>query len=83
MANDADVVRGLAVLRKSERPQRTPTSKELLTEVWDLPPTVQSRAPDQFIHRLRRILEAEPARPRHILTHRDAGYRFDAAGERE
>lgn len=49
---------------------------ELLREVWDLPATVATRAVDQFIRRLRKIFEPDPANPRYFLTVRDAGYRF-------
>ncbi len=51
---------------------------ELLQNVWGLPGTVQTRAPDQFIRRLRKTFEVDPAQPRHFLTIRDAGYRFVA-----
>ncbi len=49
---------------------------ELLVEVWDLPATIATRAPDQFIRRLRKILEPDPSSPRYLLTLREAGYRF-------
>ncbi len=52
--------------------------RELLEKVWDLPGNLNTRAPDQFIRRLRKILEPNPAEPRHLLTLRDAGYRFVA-----
>jgi len=51
---------------------------ELLENVWGLPGSINTRAPDQFIRRLRKIFEADPAAPRHFLTIRDAGYRFVA-----
>ncbi len=51
---------------------------ELLEEVWGVPGNVSTRAPDQFLRRLRKSLEPDPARPRHFLTIRDAGYRFVA-----
>ena len=51
---------------------------ELLEEVWGMPGNLSTRAPDQFIRRLRKALEPDPAHPRHILTIRDAGYRFIA-----
>ena len=50
--------------------------RELLENVWDMPGHVNTRAPDQFIRRLRKAFEPDPARPRHFLTIRDAGYRF-------
>ena len=54
---------------------------ELLENIWDMPGYLNTRAPDQFIRRLRKAFEPHPARPRHFLTIRDAGYRFVAAGE--
>ena len=52
--------------------------RELLENVWDLPGNLNTRAPDQFIRRLRKVLEPDPAHPRHFLTLRDTGYRFVA-----
>ncbi len=52
--------------------------RELLENVWDLPGNLNTRAPDQFIRRLRKVFEPDPARPRHFLTLRDTGYRFVA-----
>lgn len=49
---------------------------ELLSEVWDLSGNLQTRAVDQFIARLRKIIEVDSAEPKHLLTIRDAGYRF-------
>jgi DNA-binding response OmpR family regulator len=49
---------------------------ELLENVWELDNDVLSRAPDQFIRRLRKLLEQDPAQPTIIQTVRDAGYRF-------
>lgn len=47
--------------------------QELLEKVWDLPGHVQTRAPDQFMLRLRKLFEPDPANPRHFLTMRDLG----------
>ena len=55
---------------------RVISREELLTNVWNMPATMNTRAPDQFIRRLRKNLEPDPAKPRHFLTVRDAGYRF-------
>jgi two-component system, OmpR family, alkaline phosphatase synthesis response regulator PhoP len=52
--------------------------RELLENVWGVPGTINTRAPDQFIRRLRKTFEPDPAAPRHFLTIRDAGYRFVA-----
>lgn len=54
---------------------------ELLENVWGMPATINTRAPDQFIRRLRKTFEPDPAEPRHFLTIRDAGYRFVAKPE--
>ena len=50
--------------------------QEILEKVWRMPGHIQTRAPDQFILRLRKVFEADPAVPRHFLTIRDMGYRF-------
>jgi two-component system, OmpR family, alkaline phosphatase synthesis response regulator PhoP len=50
--------------------------QELLEKVWGVPGQLQTRAPDQFIRRLRKTFEQDAANPRHFLTIRDAGYRF-------
>ena len=52
--------------------------QELLEKVWRMPGHIQTRAPDQFILRLRKVFEADPANPKHFLTIRDMGYRFVA-----
>ncbi len=54
---------------------------ELLEYVWEMPGYLNTRAPDQFIRRLRKIFEPDPANPRYFLTIRDVGYRFVAKGE--
>jgi DNA-binding response OmpR family regulator len=52
--------------------------KAMLEEVWGLHEDTDTRAIDNFIVRLRRYIEKEPARPRHLLTVRGVGYRFIA-----
>lgn len=54
--------------------------KELLENVWRMPGRLLTRAPDQFIRRLRKNFEPDPSQPRYFLTIRDAGYRFVAGG---
>jgi DNA-binding response OmpR family regulator len=49
---------------------------EILEKVWNLSPDTQTRAVDNFVLRLRRYIEADPARPRHLHTVRGAGYRL-------
>jgi two-component system, OmpR family, alkaline phosphatase synthesis response regulator PhoP len=49
---------------------------ELLAEVWGHSSAVLTRTVDTHIGELRRKLEADPSRPRHILTVRKTGYRL-------
>lgn len=63
-----------------ENEGRVISRNELLEQVWDMPGTITTRAVDQFIRRLRKTFEPDPAQPRYFLTIRDAGYRFVAAG---
>ena len=49
---------------------------ELMRQVWGYQTDVLSRTVDTHIAELRRKLERDPARPRHILTVRKAGYRL-------
>jgi two-component system, OmpR family, alkaline phosphatase synthesis response regulator PhoP len=50
--------------------------KAMLEDVWGVREDTDTRAIDNFIVRLRRYIEAEPTRPRHLLTVRGVGYRF-------
>jgi DNA-binding response OmpR family regulator len=52
--------------------------KRLLEDVWGLHEDTDTRAIDNFIVRLRRYIEDDPTRPRHVLTVRGVGYRFVA-----
>jgi DNA-binding response OmpR family regulator len=68
---EADLLRhlvrkaGLAVSRK-----------EILEQVWHLREDTDTRAIDNFIVRLRRYIEDDPAHPEHLQTVRGVGYRF-------
>jgi len=59
-----------------EREGQALTRGELLEEVWGLRPDTRTRVVDNFIVRLRRYVEPDPARPRHILSVRGHGYRL-------
>lgn len=59
-----------------ENPERVISRQELLSNVWEMSGNLQTRAVDQFIVRLRKLIEHDPGQPRHLLTIRDAGYRF-------
>jgi DNA-binding response OmpR family regulator len=55
--------------------------KAILEDVWGVREDTDTRAIDNFIVRLRRHIEDEPASPRHLQTIRGVGYRFVANPE--
>lgn len=57
--------------------------RNILEEVWNLHEDTDTRAIDNFIARLRKLVEDEPSNPRHLLTVRGVGYRFVANQEAE
>ena len=57
---------------------RTVSRKSILEDVWGLREDTDTRAIDNFIVRLRRYIEEDPSKPRHLLTVRGVGYRFVA-----
>jgi DNA-binding response OmpR family regulator len=61
------------LVRNSDRPV---SRKEILEKVWDLHEDTDTRAIDNFIVRLRRYIEDDSSRPRHLLTIRGLGYQF-------
>jgi DNA-binding response OmpR family regulator len=52
------------------------TRGELLEEVWGLRPDTRTRVVDSFMVRLRKYIEADPSRPRHLVSVRGHGYRL-------
>ena len=48
----------------------------LLDEVWGYSAEVYSRTVDQHVATLRRKIESDPRRPRHVVTVHGLGYRF-------
>jgi DNA-binding response OmpR family regulator len=61
------------LIQNSGRPV---SRKSILEKVWDLREDTDTRAIDNFIVRLRRYIEKEPSKPRHLLTVRGLGYEF-------
>jgi len=55
--------------------------KTILDRVWNVHEDTDTRAIDNFVVRLRRYIENEPARPRHLQTVRGVGYKFVADPE--
>jgi two-component system KDP operon response regulator KdpE len=52
--------------------------KQLLREVWGPAYSTESHYLRVYLAQLRRKLEPEPARPRHLITEAGMGYRFEA-----
>jgi DNA-binding response OmpR family regulator len=50
---------------------------DILQEVWHLHPETRTRVVDTFVVRLRRLIEPDPANPRHLLSVRAYGYRLE------
>ncbi|HEX8852500.1 MAG TPA: response regulator transcription factor [Pyrinomonadaceae bacterium] len=55
---------------------RAVSRRNILEEVWGLREDTDTRAIDNFVVRLRKYIEDEPSKPRHLLTVRGVGYRF-------
>ena len=68
---EADLLRYLL-----DHPSKIIARKELLENVWHVKEDTDTRAIDNFIVRLRRYLEPDPAKPIHLLSVRGVGYRF-------
>ena len=69
---EAELLRYL--IRNSGRPV---SRKAILQDVWNLHEDTDTRAIDNFIVRLRRYIEPQPSKPRHLLTVRGLGYQFE------
>ncbi|MGW8313070.1 MAG: winged helix-turn-helix domain-containing protein, partial [Desulfuromonadales bacterium] len=54
----------------------TLTRAELLKSAWGMAEDTETRTLDNFIVRLRKYFEDDPAKPCHFLTVRGRGYRF-------
>jgi DNA-binding response OmpR family regulator len=72
-AMEADLLRYLV-----RHEGRVVSRKTLLHELWGLHEDTDTRAIDNFVVRLRKYIEPEPSKPRHLLTVRSVGYRFVA-----
>ena len=59
-----------------QNPGRVIRRNELLEKVWKLRNYPNTRTVDNFVLRLRRHFEPDPANPAHFLSVRGAGYKF-------
>ena len=64
----------------AQNPGRVLSRKELLEKVWKLRNYDNTRTVDNFIMRLRRRFEVDDAEPRHFVSVRGAGYKFEPNG---
>lgn len=60
-----------------ENKGRIISRKELLENVWNMNPEIQTRTVDIFISRLRKYIEEDPANPIFIKSVRSSGYIFE------
>jgi two-component system, OmpR family, alkaline phosphatase synthesis response regulator PhoP len=65
----------------AERPGEIVSREDLLEKVWGYDVFPSTRTVDNFILRLRKRFERDPANPRHFLTVWGVGYRFMIEGE--
>jgi two-component system alkaline phosphatase synthesis response regulator PhoP len=65
----------------AERPGEIVSREDLLERVWGYDVFPSTRTVDNFILRLRKRFERDPANPRHFLTVWGVGYRFMTEGE--
>ncbi len=68
---EADLLRYL-----TDRPNQIVSRKDILEQVWRVHEDTDTRAIDNFIVRLRRYIEDDPANPQHLVSVRGVGYRF-------
>ena len=58
-------------------PGRVLTRTQVVDEVWGHDVFVTDRVVDTHVVKLRRKIEPDPSQPRHIVSVRGIGYRFD------
>jgi len=63
----------------TEREGQIVSRKDILEQVWRVHEDTDTRAIDNFVVRLRRYIEDDPAHPQHLVTVRGVGYRFIAS----
>jgi len=64
-----------------ENEDRVLSRNEIMEKVWGDSAPLGTRSIDNFVMRLRRLIERDPAAPQHFLSVRGTGYRFVAEPE--
>lgn len=62
-----------------ERPDRVVSREQVLQNIWGHDYEGTDRTVDNFIARLRNLIEENPTNPKHLQTIRGIGYRFSAS----
>jgi DNA-binding response OmpR family regulator len=62
-----------------EHESRVLSREQIMENVWEDTSAFSTRSIDNFVMRLRRLIEPLPSEPRHILSVRGTGYRFVAS----
>ncbi len=85
-ARTCDSSQGPAVLSEKEakllsffslHARRTLTREDILEEVWGMDVDPTPRTVDNFVAKFRKLFEESPEAPRHFITVRNRGYRFE------
>ena len=61
-----------------ENEDRVLSRNQIMEHVWEDTDALSTRSIDNFVMRLRRLIEPDPSAPRHFLSVRGTGYRFVA-----
>jgi DNA-binding response OmpR family regulator len=64
-----------------QRDGQTVSRKQLLDEVWNVHEDTDTRAIDHFMSRLRKYIGESTTHPKHLLTVRGVGYRFESGSK--
>ena len=68
---------GMGIVYLAEHPHRVVAHRTLLGAIWGEMNTEQPEYLRVFVGQLRKKIEKDPAEPRHLLTDRWVGYRFE------
>jgi DNA-binding response OmpR family regulator len=64
-----------------DHPGKILTRQELLKQVWNYEPTLETRTVDVFVGKIRKFIEPDPAQPCYLRSIRTQGYCYTATGE--
>jgi len=65
----------------SLHPGQTLRRADILEEVWGMDVSPTPRTIDNFILKFRKLFETNPEKPRHFISVRNEGYRFEASAK--